>query len=84
MKCDHCGEREAKYSSHGGAELCHDCAHDLGLVHHHKGIGIFPHEHKEAEGTNPRYEDQTCQDSPCSNAPLGCSDKSYCPREVEV
>jgi len=26
------------------------------------------------------FEDQTCQDTPCGAAPLGCSDKRYCPR----
>lgn len=29
------------------------------------------------------YEDQasTCQDEPCGYAPLGCTDKKYCPKE---
>jgi len=40
---------------------------------------------EEAESTNPRYyEDQTCQDSPCPYAPLGCSDRRYCPRGGEA
>jgi ribosomal protein L37AE/L43A len=48
MMCDSCGKREAKYRSLGGIELCHECAHDVGLVHYHKdeGIDTFPHEHK--------------------------------------
>jgi len=29
------------------------------------------------------YEDQhiNCQDEPCGQAPLGCTDKRYCPKE---
>uniref|UniRef100_A0A6M3JGD6 Uncharacterized protein n=1 Tax=viral metagenome TaxID=1070528 RepID=A0A6M3JGD6_9ZZZZ len=50
MLCDSCGKRKAKYRSFGGINLCHECAHDLGLVHYHEGIDTFPHEHKEAEG----------------------------------
>ena len=30
-----------------------------------------------------RYEDQhiNCQEKPCGQAPLGCTDKRYCPKE---
>jgi len=43
VKCDSCGEREAKYKSLGGMEFCHECAHDLGLGHKHPGIDNTVH-----------------------------------------
>ncbi len=35
-KCDSCGKSEAKHKSLGGTELCHPCAHEMGLGHSHK------------------------------------------------
>lgn len=43
MKCDSCGKREAKFPSLGGIELCHECAHDLGLLHKHPDIEDTAH-----------------------------------------
>ena len=37
-KCDSCRKREAKHRSLGGIELCHPCAHDMGLGHKHPDI----------------------------------------------
>ncbi len=34
--CDMCGDREAKHGSLGGTQLCHPCAHEMGLGHSHK------------------------------------------------
>ncbi len=46
INCDSCGKREAEYKSLGGIEFCHECAHDIGLIHYHEGIDNYPHEHK--------------------------------------
>lgn len=33
--CDSCGDREGKHRSLGGTQLCHECAHEMGLGHSH-------------------------------------------------
>jgi len=37
MRCSMCGRDDdsKRYGSTGGAQLCHDCAHELGLLHIH-------------------------------------------------
>lgn len=55
MKCDKCGEREAKFSSLGGIELCHICAHDMGLGHTHPDMEIVNPTHA-LDGFAPKEE----------------------------
>ena len=42
MICDKCKEKEAEFSSLV-LTLCHECAHELGLLHKHKGIPNTTH-----------------------------------------
>jgi len=44
--CDSCGALGGKYSSLGGINFCHKCAHDIGLAHKHPDIDDTMHFHE--------------------------------------
>ena len=48
--CHSCGKREGKHRSLGGSNLCHECAHDLGLAHNHAGSILTAVDHAELDG----------------------------------
>ncbi len=43
--CRDCEKKRAEFRSIGGMELCHECAHDNGLLHYHRDMGLKSPDH---------------------------------------
>jgi len=90
-KCPRCGSTDVslddpEWDSHHYERInvdakCEDCGYMWGMSADVSmdGAPIWTEDITEDEAGF--REDQRCQDISCGAAPLGCSDKRYCPRE---
>ena len=55
--CDKCGKEDQQlFPSTGGINLCHECAHDLGLLHKHPDMGIDDTMHAHCDFRKEEFE----------------------------